>query len=166
MNNKRYEKALYLYNNGNIEKAIEICEKEMSRDLADSKVLNLKGLLLYLKGDLKDATDTWKINRDYNDDEISRLYLKDAENDFKKLELYKEAKELIENLSIGEAIDRLEKCKESDFNFIKVNNALAACYFIKGDEGKVKEHLEKVFKLDKNNKEAKEIKNNYKKLYK
>lgn len=166
MNNKGYEKALYLYNNGSIEKAIEICEKEISRDLTNSKVLNLKGLLLYLKGDLKDAIDIWKINKDYNDDEISSLYLKDAENDFKKLELYKEAKELIESLSIGEAIDILEKCRESDFNFINVNNALATCYFRKGDKDKVKEHLDKVFKLDKNNKEAKEINNNLKKIYK
>lgn len=166
MSNKGYEKALYLYNNGSIEKAIEICEKEISRDLTNSKVLNLKGLLLYLKGDLKDAIDIWKINKDYNDDEISSLYLKDAENDFKKLELYKEAKELIENLSIGEAIDILEKCRESDFNFIKVNNALATCYFRKGDKDKIKEHLEKVFKLDKNNKEAKKINNNLEKIYK
>ncbi len=166
MSNKGYEKALYLYNNGSIEKAIEICEQEISRDLANSKVLNLKGLLLYLKGDLKDAIDIWKINKDYNDDEISRLYLKDADNDFKKLELYKEAKELIENLSIGEAIDILEKCRESDFNSIKVNNALATCYFRKGDRDKVKEHLDKVFKLDKNNKEAKEISYKLEKIYK
>ena len=166
MNNKGYEKALYLYNNGNIERAIEICEKEISRDLTNSKVLNLKGLLLYLKGDLEDAIDIWKINKDYNDDEISSLYLKDAKNDFKKLELFEKAKELIENLSIGEAIDILEKCRESDFNFIKVNNALATCYFRKGDKDTVKEHLDKVFKLDKNNKEAKEINNKLEKIYK
>lgn len=162
MNNKGYEKALYLYNNGNIEKAIEICEKEISRDLSNSKVLNLKGLLLYLKGDLEDAIDIWKINKDYNDDEISSLYLKDVKDDFKKLELYKEAKGLIEDLSIVEALDILEKCSESDFNSIKVNNALASCYLRRGDIEKTKGYLDKVFKLDKNNEEGKLIKSRLK----
>lgn len=157
MNNKGYEKALYLYNNGSIEKAIEICEKEISRDLSNSKVLNLKGLLLYLNGDLEDAIAIWKINKDYNDDEISSLYLKDVKDDFKKLELYKEAKGLIEDLSIGEALDILVKCSESDFNSINVNNALASCYLRRGDNDKVKEYLDKVFKLDRDNQEAKII---------
>lgn len=157
MNNKGYEKALYLYNNGRIEKAIKLCEKEISRDLANSKVLNLKGLLLYLKGDLEESIEIWKINKDYNDDEISSLYLKDVQNDFNKLKLYNKAKLLIDTLSIREALDLLEKCSESDFNYIKVKNALAICYFRKGDYEKAKEYLDKVFKLDRDNEEAKII---------
>lgn len=166
MSNKVYEKALYLYNNGKIEKAIEVCEKEISRDLLNSKVLNLKGLLLYLRGDLEDAIALWRINKDYNNDEISSTYLKDAENDFYKLELYEEAKDLIENLYITEAIDNLIICSESDFNTIKVNNALAICYLKKGENLKVKECIDKVFKLDRNNKEANLINKKLGNIYK
>ena len=157
MKNKGYEKALYLYNKGNIERAIEICEKEMSKDLTNSNVINLKGVLLYLKGELEDSIALWNINRDYNNDNISSSYLKDAQRDFKRRELYEEAEELIYNLNIDEAIDILELCEESDFNSINVNNALATCYFKKGDYEKVKECLEKVFKLDKYNDKAKDI---------
>ncbi|MDV4149225.1 tetratricopeptide repeat protein [Clostridium sp. AL.422] len=166
MNNKRYEKALYLYNNGRIEKAIDICEKEISRDLSNSKVLNLKGLLLYLKGNLEEAVALWKINKDYNNDDIASSYLKDVQSDLDKMELYREAVELIENLAIGEAIDILESCMKSDFNSINVNNALAVCYFRKGDNDKVKEHLEKVFRLDRNNEKAKRVNKKLDSLYK
>lgn len=166
MNNKGYEKALHLYNNGRIEKAIEICEKEISRDLSNSKVLNLKGLLLYLKGDLEDAIALWKINKDYNNDDISSSYLKDAKNDFNRMELYKEAEELMQNLAIDEAIEILEVCSESDFNSININNSLAICYFRKGDNLKVKEYLEKVFKLDRDNKKAEIINKKLDSIYK
>lgn len=157
MNNKGYEKALYLYNNGRIGKAIEICEKEISKDLSNSNVINLKGLLLYLKGDLEDAVALWKINKDYNDDDISNSYLKDVRDDFKRMELYKEAEELIQNLAIDEAIDILDICGESDFNSININNSLAICYFRKGDYTSVKKYLEKVFTIDINNETAKAI---------
>lgn len=166
MNNKGYERALNLYNNGRIEKAIETCEKEISRDLSNSKVLNLKGLLLYLKGDLEDAIALWKINKDYNNDDISSSYLKDIQNDFNKMELYKDAEELIQDLAIDEAIEILEVCSESDFNYININNSLAICYFRKGDDVKVKEYLEKVFKLDRYNEKAKIINKKLESIYK
>ena len=157
MKNKGYEKALSLFNQGNIEKAIEICEREISRDLTNSNVINLKGLLLYLKGNLEDSIALWNINKNYNYDSISSSYIKDIQNDFKRKELYEEAKELINKLEIDKAIDILNLCSESDFNSINVNNDLAFCYYKKGDYEKVRECLEKVFSLDKYNSIAKEI---------
>ena len=115
---------------------------------------------------MEEAIALWRINQDYNNDEIATTYLKDAENDFYKLELYNEAIDLIENLYITEAIDNLIACSESDFNSIKVNNALANCYFKKGENIKVKEYLNKVFKLDRNNKEANLIKKKLDSIYK
>ena len=70
-NNKIYEKALSLYNNGNIDKAIELCEKGISNSLKDGKILNLKGLLLYTQGRLEEANALWKMNKDYNNDSIA-----------------------------------------------------------------------------------------------
>ncbi|MBE6054612.1 MAG: tetratricopeptide repeat protein [Clostridium sartagoforme] len=166
MKNKDYDKALYLYNNGRIEKAIETCERGISRDLSNSKILNLKGILLYLKGDLEDAIAIWNINKDYNNDDIASSYLKDVQNDFNRMELYIKAKGLVDNLFIDEAIDILEICSKSDFNSINVNNLLAICYLKKGNDEKVKENLDKVFKLDINNEQAKIINGKLNSIYK
>lgn len=156
-NKKMYEKALSLYNQGYIDKAINLCEKGISRDLNNSNIVNLKGLLLYIKGNLKEAIALWKINKDYNNDEISKTYLKDIEKDFKREELYKQAEELINNLLIDEAIEMLLECSKSDFNLINVNNALAICYLRKGQYDNSLIVLKKVFDTDKNNIKAKEI---------
>lgn len=156
-NRKMYEKALTLYNKGYIDEAIKLCEKEISRDLNNSNIINLKGLLLYIKGNLKEAVALWKINKDYNNNEISKTYLKDIEKDFKREELYEEAEELINNLLIDEAIEILLECSKSDFNLINVNNALAICYLRKGQYDNSLSVLQKVFNTDKNNIKAKEI---------
>lgn len=154
---KVYEKALDLYNKGYIDKAIEQCEIGISRNLKDSNLLNLKGLLLYLKGDLEEAVSLWKINKDYNGDNISKSYLIDMEKDFRRKELFEEAEELIKNLNIDEAIDILNICDESDFNLIGVNNNLAICYMKKGLYDNSKFYVKKVFAVDKNNITAKSI---------
>lgn len=161
-----YDKALYLYSKGNIEKAIEICEKEISRDLKNSNVINLKGLLLYLKGDLEDSIALWSINKEYNNDNIAISYLSDSNKDFKRRELYEHAEELMYNLEIDEAIRILNVCKESDFNSINVNITLAKCYLKKGDYESVKTCLEEVFKVDKYNIIARQINNELKGVFK
>lgn len=157
-NKKEYKKALNLYNNGYIDKAIEICEIGISRSLEDSNLLNLKGLLLYLKGELEEAISLWKINKYHNDDEIAKAYLKDIEIDFNRRELFKESEELIRNLNIDEALQILMICKESDYNSINVNNALAICYMRKGEYVECQKCIDKVFSVDKYNIEAKSIK--------
>lgn len=154
---KVYEKALDLYNKGYIDKAIEQCEIGISRNLKDSNLLNLKGLLLYLKGNIEEAVSLWRINKDYNGDNISKSYLIDIEKDFRRKELFEEAEELIKNLNIDEAIEILNICNESDFNLIGVNNDLAICYMKKGLYDNSKFYIKKVFAVDKNNITAKSI---------
>ena len=156
--NKEYEKALKLYSNGYIDKAIEVLEKGISRDLSNSSLLNLKGILLYIKGDLQEAIALWNINRDYNNDKIALSYLKDVRNDYERKELYIEAEDLIEKLNIDEAIKKLNLCLKSDFNSININNLLAISYFKKGDYERSKEYINKVTEIDKNNYKAKIIK--------
>ena len=152
--NKNYEKALKLYSNGNINKAIEIVDKGITNDLANSNLLNLKGLLLYIKGELDEAIVIWNINKDYNNDKISLSYLRDIKNDYKKIQLYKEAELLIKNLNIDEALNLLSLCKESDFNYINVNLLIALCYFKKGNYNESQKYINKVLEADKNNKKA------------
>lgn len=156
-NEKYYEKALILYNKGYIDKAIEVCETGISNSLKDSKLLNLKGLLLYIKGNLEEATAIWKINKDYNNDLISKSYLEDSKSDFQRYVLYKEAESLIENMYIDEALENLLECSNSDFNAIEVNTLLAIAYIKKGQYDNSKLCLEKVLSFDKKNMKANEI---------
>ncbi|HEY5523841.1 MAG TPA: hypothetical protein VIK26_00730, partial [Clostridium sp.] len=62
---KAYIKAVRYYEECEIEKAIKKCEESISDSLKNSSALNLKGLLLYLKGDLEGAVAQWKINSDF-----------------------------------------------------------------------------------------------------
>ena len=155
-NKKIYEKALKFYNNGEIEKAIQYCEKGISNSLKDSKILNLKGLLLYTKGELNEATTVWKINKDYNNDSIAKAYLEDSRNDIQRLHLCREAESLIDNLYIDEALENLIECSKSDFNLIEVNNLMALAYMKKGQYDNSRICLQKVLNIDKDNFEAKE----------
>lgn len=144
-----YEKALKLYHKGELKKALKCCEEGISKNLKNNSVLNLKGLILYLKGDLEDAITVWKINKDFNGDEISKAYIKDAENDQEREKEFKKAQTYIKDLHINEAIESLNICKESDFNSIQVNNLLALCEFRKGEYGKSRAYINKALEIDK-----------------
>lgn len=155
--NKKYIMATKFYQNGEIDKALKKCEESIAEDLKNSAALNLKGLLLYLKGDLKGAVATWKINADFNDDDIAKNYIEDSKRDKDKIKLYKEAEVLLTRLSINEAEKKLNMCKESDFNAIKVNLALSVCYLRKGDYENAGVSLTKALSIDKNNPQGKKI---------
>ena len=157
--NKIYERAMDNYQRGYIDKALEQCEKGISLNLKDVRLLNLKGMLLYIKGDLKGAIAVWQINSHYNNDEISKIYLNDAKKDEEKLKLYSLAESDIREFKIDDALEKLEKCRVSDFNSINVNNALAICYLKKGNYLRAMEFNEKALNINKEGKTALEIKN-------
>ncbi|WP_302631720.1 tetratricopeptide repeat protein [uncultured Clostridium sp.] len=157
--NKIYEKSMDNYNKGYIEKALEECEKGISLNLKDVRLLNLKGMLLYIKGDLKGAIAVWKINKDYNNDEISKIYIRDAKKDEENIKLYSLAEHDIKELRIDNAIEKLEKCRVSDFNSINVNNALSICYLRKGNYLKAMEFNEASLIINKEGRTALEIRN-------
>ena len=153
---KIYNKALSKYNNGYIDAAIKLCEESISIDIKNKASINLKGLLLYLKGDLDKAQKLWKMNYQVNGDEIAEKYLESSKKDSNKIEYYKEALVLVEKFKIDEALVLLEKCAESDFNYINVNNYSALCYMKKGQYAKALEKINNVLKIDVKNTEAKE----------
>lgn len=156
--NKIYNSAMNYYQKGELDKAIDKCEEGISISLKNNNLLNLKGLLLYIKGDLEGANAIWKINRDYNNDEISKVYIKDSKKDEDKMVLFKWAEQDIKNLKIEDAVVKLNKCSESDFNSINVNIALAICYLRKGDYTLAKEYNEKALKINNKSKTAIELK--------
>ena len=157
--NKIYERAMDNYQRGYIDKALEQCEKGISLNLKDVRLLNLKGMLLYIKGDLKGSIATWQINSHYNNDEISKIYLNDAKKDEENLKLYYLAESDIREFKIDAALEKLEKCRVSDFNSINVNNALSICYLRKGDYLRAMEFNEKSLNINKEGNIALEIKN-------
>ncbi|NFI65937.1 hypothetical protein FC922_03685, partial [Clostridium botulinum] len=101
---KIYTKALDNFNNGNIDKALDLCEKSISMDLKNNSAINLKGLLYYLKGDLISCKNLWKMNYHTNKDTVSYKYLQDAKLDEQFLKKYANAITLIKNNDIEGAI--------------------------------------------------------------
>lgn len=157
-NNKLYSKAIKYYEEGKLEKALLQCEEAISLNLRNSAALNLKGLLLYLKGNLDEAVATWKINADFNDDKIAKNYIQDSKADYSRVKLFNEGKKYLAKLEIDEAIESFMKCRESDFNSLNVNISLAKCYFKKCDYALSSYYLIKALEIDRFNNEANNIK--------
>lgn len=154
---RAYAKALDYYENGEINKAIKQCDKAIAKNLKNRAAFNLKGLILYIRGDIEAAMFTWQTNLDYNGDNLSKNYIIDSRSDLDRLRKFKEAEKLIKELRIDEAISLLRLCKKSDFNSIKVNLNLAICYMRKGDYKACSIFITEVLKQDRNNEEAKKI---------
>lgn len=150
-----YARALKIYNQGCIYKAINLCEESISLDASNVAALNLKGLLYYLNGDLERAQKTWKINARVNKDSVAQKYLEDSKKDKVNLEKYINAVNAVKNLKINEALELLKMCSESDYNCINVNNYKALCYIKKGEYIKAQECIDKVLSVDKRNSMAK-----------
>lgn len=162
--NKKYIKAVKYYEKGELDKALKKCEESISESLKNFTTLNLKGLLLYLKGDLQGAVATWRINADFNENLIAKNYIRDSKEDKKRWDFYKEGEVLLAKGLIDQAILKLDMCGVSDFNTIKVNLALANCYFRKSEYSHVEVYLTKVLSVDKNNLKALKIAKELKKI--
>jgi len=151
---KIYVKAMNKYNDGYIDKALDLCERSISLKSTNAAALNLKGILYYIKGDLENAKKMWDINYKRNNDKVSKKYLTDSIRDKKRLQLYISALELIKQLNISEALKILNQCQDSDFNFINVNNNISFCYIKQGEYDKALQYINAVIKVDKKNAQA------------
>lgn len=156
--NNLYKKALALFENGKIDRAIEVCEKSIAEDARNKAAMNLKGMIFYFKGDLEEAKKVWKLNCKINKDKVTEKYLNGIENDEKLFNYFLKALKCMEKLKISEALELLKKCEESDYNCINVSNNIAICNVKLGDYEKANIYLEKVLKLDKYNETAVETK--------
>jgi tetratricopeptide (TPR) repeat protein len=151
---KLYTRAIKYYNEGYIDKAMEYCEKSISENLKNTSAINLKGLLYYIKGELESAQALWKMNYQVNKDLVAKKYLQDSKSDEEKKVLYSSALKLIKELRIREALKVLEKCRESDFNSININNYISLCYIKVGEYDKALKYISLVKRIDKTNKSA------------
>lgn len=151
---KLYNKAINYYNDGNIEKSLDYCEKSISENIKNSSAINLKGLLYYLKGELESAQALWRMNYQVNKDMVSKKYYEDSKSDEEKKALCASAVREIKELKIKDAVEMLKECCDSDFNAVNVSNYLTICYTKLGDYESAQKHIEKVLKIDKYNKIA------------
>lgn len=152
--NKLYKKAFHEFQNGNIDKAINLCDISLKLNIRNRAALNFKGLLHYLKGDLENAISFWKLDYKMNKSEVSKKYLEGTPDDRKRLEMYVKAVRLVNKLKINEAVKLLEECRKSDYNKINVNNYLAYCYIKLGQFSNADICLGEVLKIDRNNEQA------------
>ncbi|MGL5150356.1 MAG: hypothetical protein ACRC7N_07280 [Clostridium sp.] len=157
MSGKRYKRASELYESGELDKALKECEKGISENLKEASLLNLKGIILYQRGNLEEAIITWNINREFNDDQLSKTYLNDSRKDKERKKLYDCGEKLLKELNIDEAIKIFNECKKSSFNAIKVNTALALCYLKKGMHDECRYYALEALKIDKNYNSARNI---------
>lgn len=148
---KLYTMALEKYNNGQMRKSLQLCEESIALNLRNAPALNLKGLILYLKGNLEGAESIWKVNYDKNKDIVSKNYLESLKDDKIKEQIYKSAEKYINSYEIEKALTMLNECEQSDFNFINVHNALTKCYMSKGEYSKAIKYINNVLNVDKSN---------------
>lgn len=153
---KYYNKALKYFQNGYIDKSINLCEKSIAESIKNKHSLNLKAMLYYFQGDIEKAKSLWKLNCEVNDDKTSKKYLNDLQEDQERFKLYMEAVPMVNVLDVNKALKLLKKCSESDFNVINVYNNIALCYISKGQFEAASECINKVLKIDKKNSEAHE----------
>lgn len=153
---KVYELAVKYFHKGDLEKALEYLEKAIAIDMKNSAALNLKGMIFYIKGDGKKAETTWRINIDFNDDEIAKSYIKSYQKDLRNQNKYNEALEKIKAVKIAEAVECLEFLTASDYNSINVGNALTYCYIKQRKFSLAKHNVLKVLDKDCKNKIAKD----------
>ncbi|PJI08920.1 MULTISPECIES: tetratricopeptide repeat protein [Clostridium] len=151
---KNYKKALLCFQKGYIDKAISLCEKSISIDIRNNAALDLKGMLLYFKGNLDEANAIWKLNAYNNNDGAAKKYLEDISDDKKRLNYYIKALKCIKRVEIEEALEFLDECSKSSYNCINVNNNMALCYMKQGKYQKAISKIEDVLKIDINNEMA------------
>lgn len=153
---KYYKKALKNFQNGNIDAALNFCEKSISESIKNKSAIGLNALLFYIKGDIDNARALWKLNYEVNEDGSSRKYLADLEEDEKRFKLFMEAVSLVKVLDINRALNLFEKCCESNFNSINVYNNMALCYMNKGEFDTAQKYIDKVLEIDRKNSTAHE----------
>lgn len=157
--NKLYKKALLYYNEGKLQKALDLCYSKDDLIIENSSLLNLKGLMSYLKGEMNESRRCWNLSYKKFSDPISEKYLIDSVNDEELWKSYVRGVKHAKALNITNAIFELEQCKmKSAFNTINVNNQLTQCYLKKANYDEAILCINEVLAIDSNNKEAKENK--------
>ncbi len=156
--NQGLKKAL----NNEITNAIINLRKSLLWNKYNIQSHNLLGLMYYRIGNIGEALKEWIISSSLDEhDEKSRNYIRQIQNNPKKLEgyresirLYNNSLEYLENKNIDVAIIRLKKTIHINPQLTEARVLLGLCYIKEKKYKKAKEHLIKVISIDSSNTSA------------
>lgn len=156
--NKTYKKAMDLYCDGRLDKALNYCDKVLNKDRSHSPTLNLKGLIYYIRGQLEEAKTLWKLSYKLNGDMVSKKYLDDSRHDEGDVYIFSQGVHLFNEFKVKDALKCFLKCESSHFNSINLWKYIAKCHMQLGQHNKAVKYIEDILTIDKHNPEALSLK--------
>ena len=156
--NKLYKKAMDFYCEGKLEKSLCYCDKVLNMERGHAPTLNLKGLILYIKGNLDQAKYFWKLSYKLNGDMVSKKCIEDCRVDEQEQYIFNQGVILFNQIKIREALNCFLKCSKSDFNCLNLWCYIAKCYMQLGEYAKSEGYIDDVLKIDSKNLEARKLK--------
>ena len=154
---KFYLKAKKFYDSGELDKSIEYCNYSVGENIKNPSALNLKGLILYLRGDIESSQKIWELNLRINRDSVSSIYLNNLKDDEDVMKKFISAQKLYQSSNVEEAVIRFKEIEDESFNSINTFSKLAQCYCYLGDKEQAKKYVNKVLSMDKKNTEVKKV---------
>ena len=85
--NKKLQKAFEYYEQGKYKEALKICSKVLNKEYNNEDALTLEGEVLFKCGRIDDAIITWKINAEYNNNELAKKHLARIDSGVKEMAL-------------------------------------------------------------------------------
>ena len=151
---KNYNEALNLANKGYITTSTELIEKALEINPKDTEILNLRGLLKLLKCDFSKAFESFYTAMCYGNNELSRKYVDILSSEEFKIFLgrYNHSIRFINEDLNQESIHILNNIIDEDPYLIEPYVILALIYDKMGDVKKKEHYLDKLKKVDKDNK--------------
>ena len=159
---KNYNEALNLANKGYITTSTQLIEKALEINPKDTEILNLRGLLKLLKCDFSKAFESFYTAMCYGNNELSRKYVDILSSEEFKIFLgrYNHSIRFINEDLNQESIHILNNIIDEDPYLIEPYVILALIYDKMGDIKKKEHYLDKLKKVDKDNKLFEEKKEN------
>ncbi len=151
---KNYNEALNLANKGYITTSTQLIEKALELNPKDTEILNLRGLLKLLKCDFSKAFESFYTAMCYGNNELSRKYVDILSSEEFKIFLgrYNHSIRFINEDLNQESIHILNNIIDEDPYLIEPYVILALIYDKMGDIKKKEHYLDKLKKVDKDNK--------------
>lgn len=151
---KNYNEALNLANKGYITTSTQLIEKALEINPKDTEILNLRGLLKLLKCDFSKAFESFYTAMCYGNNELSRKYVDILSSEEFKIFLgrYNHSIRFINEDLNQESIHILNNIIDEDPYLIEPYVILALIYDKMGDIKKKEHYLDKLKKVDKDNK--------------
>lgn len=162
-----YNDSLEFVRDNKLTPALDCLKKSVCYDKTNIEAQNLLGLVYYRLGRITDAYIHWSISAKYdsNPDNKAVRYLQDMLNSVDYAEKCKAVSKYNESLhharqgNYDMAVMRLKRGLDFNSKSVDILNLLAFCYMMQGNNKNAYKYVEKVLKIDKSNRIAKNYRN-------